>query len=200
MIMSYCGTEIAIPHELDFAYMKDIGYTVADDYPSEPELYSYGAWAKHSAWVVTTARHMTFTSTRITDRITVDADVFGNPAVANFADAHTGTLTWNGSLLATDMEKFAPVFGEAEIVLSADTLDGTARFMNLRSVVDVEAQARLTGWRKPNLAYDVTVEANGFTDADGKVIGGFYGPNHEEAAGILDDRAEKILGAFGGRK
>ena len=198
MIMSYCGDEIAIPHEMDFAFMRDIGYTVADDYPSEPELYSYGAWAKHSAWVITAARHMTFTPARITDYITVDADVFGNPAVANFADAHTGTLTWNGSLLATDIEKFAPVFGEAEIVLSADTLDGTVQFLNLRSVIDVEAQAQLTGWRKPSLAYDVNVEANGFTDADGKVIGGFYGPNHEEATGILDDQAEKILGAFGG--
>ena len=34
---------------MDFAYMKDIGYTVTDEYPAEPELYSYGAWAKHSA-------------------------------------------------------------------------------------------------------------------------------------------------------
>ena len=198
MIMSYCGLEIAIPHEMDFAYMKDIGYTVADDYPTDPEAYSYGAWAQHSAWVVTSARHMTFTSTRITDYITVEADVFGNPASTNFADAHRGTLTWNGSLLASDMASFAPVFGEAEIVLSADTLDGTVQFMNLRSVVDVEAQAQLTGWRKSSLAYGVTVEENGFTDADGKVMGGFYGPNHEEAAGILDDAAEKILGAFGG--
>ena len=200
MIMSYCGPEIAIPHEMDFAYMKDIGYTVTDDYPSEPELYSYGAWAQHSAWVVTAARTLTFSSTRITDYITVEADVFGNPAVTNFADAHTGTLTWNGSLLAIDIEKFAPVFGEAEIVLSADTLDGAVQFLNLRSVIDVEAQAQLTGWRKSSLAYDVTVEENGFTDTDGKVMGGFYGPNHEEAAGILDDRAEKILGAFGGRR
>ena len=46
----------------------------------------------------------------------------------------------------------------------------------------------------------MTVEANGFTDADGKVAGGFYGPNHEEAAGVLDDKAEKILGAFGGMR
>ena len=198
MIMSYCGNEIAIPHELDFAYMRDIGYTVADDYPSEPELYSYGAWAKHSAWVVTAARHMTFTATRITDHIAVEAEVFGNPSEADFAGAHMGTLTWSGSLLATDMERFAPVFGEAEIVLSADTLDGAVRFMNLRSVRDVEARARLTGWRKSSLAYDVTVEANGFTNAEGKVAGGFYGPNHEETAGVLDDRAEKILGAFGG--
>ena len=200
MIMSYCGDEIAIPHEMDFAYMKDIGYTVADDYPSEPELYSYGAWAKHSAWVVTAARHMSFTTTRITDHIVVEADVYGNPSEADFAGAHTGTLTWSGSLLASDMEKFVPVFGEAEIVLSADTLEGAVRFLNLRTAVDVEARARLTRWRKASLAYDVTVEENGFMDSDGKVVGGFYGPNHEEAAGVLDDRAEKILGAFGGRR
>ncbi len=200
MSMSYCGRLMAIPHEMDFAYMKDIGYTVADEYPSEPELYSYGAWAKHSAWVVTAARHMSFTTTRITDHIAVEADVYGNPAVTDFAGAHTGTLTWRGSLLATDMEKFAPVFGEAEIVLSTEALEGAVRFLNLRTAVDVEARARLTGWRKSGLAYDVTVEENGFTDSDGKVVGGFYGPSHEEAAGVLDDRAEKILGAFGGRR
>ncbi len=193
MIMSYCGNLRAIPHEMDFAYMKDIGYTVADDYPAVPELYSYGAWAKHSAWVVTTARHMTFTSTRITDHIAVEADVFGNPSGADFAAAHTGTLSWRGSLLASDMAKFAPVFGE-------DTLAGAVRFTNLQTAVDVEARARLTSWRKSSLAYDVTVEANGFTDADGKVAGGFYGPDHEEAAGVLNDKAEKILGAFGGDK
>ena len=145
MIMSYCGNEIAIPHELDFAYMRDIGYTVADDYPSEPELYSYGAWAKHSAWVVTAARHMTFTATRITDHIAVEADVFGNPSGADFAGAHRGTLTWSGSLLASDMARFAPVFGDAEIVLSADTLDGAVRFTNLRSVRDVEARGAAHG-------------------------------------------------------
>ena len=198
MIMSYCGNLRAIPHEMDFAYMKDIGYTVADDYPAEPELYSYGAWAKHSAWVVTAARHMTFRTTRITDHIAVEADVFGNPSAADFARAHTGTLTWSGSLLASDMARFAPVFGDAEIVLSADTLEGAVRFTNLRTAVDVEARARLTRWRKSSLAYEVTVEANGFTDADGKVTGGFYGPDHEEAAGVLNDRAERILGAFGG--
>ena len=132
MIMSYCGSLRAIPHEMDFAFMKDIGYTVADDYPAEPELYSYGAWAKHSAWVVTAARHMTFTAARITDHIAVEADVFGNPSAADFAGAHTGTLTWSGSLLASDMAKFAPVFGEAEIVLSADTLAGAVRFTNFK--------------------------------------------------------------------
>ena len=38
MIMSYCGDAIAIPHEMDFAFMKDIGYTVDEKYPTAPEL------------------------------------------------------------------------------------------------------------------------------------------------------------------
>ena len=34
MIMSYCSDDSVIPHEMDFAYMKDIGYFVADKYPA----------------------------------------------------------------------------------------------------------------------------------------------------------------------
>lgn len=200
MLMSYCGSDIEIPHEMDFAFMKDIGYTVEDSYPVEPEQYSYGAWADHSAWVVMASRTMTFSPYRITDRIDVEADVYGVRSDQDFAEAHTGTLTWEGSLLATDMAKFAPVFGDAEIILSADTLEGSTQFSNLQTVQDVEGQAHLTGWRKSTLEYTVRVEENGFTDADGKVAGGFYGPNHEEVAGILDDGSERILGAFGGTR
>ena len=140
---------------------SDIGYTVEDSYPTEPEQYSYGAWAEHSAWVVLSARTMTFTSYRITDHIMVEADVFGTPPDRDFAEVHTGTLTWNGSLLATDTARFSPVFGDAEITLSADTLDGTAQFMDLQTVRDVDGQAHLTGWRKSSLAYGVRVEGNG---------------------------------------
>ena len=200
MIMSYCGDLIQIPHELDFAFMKDIGYTVEDSYPTEPEQYTYGAWADHSAWVVHTSRTMSFSPYRITDRIEVEADVYGTPSDRGLAEIHTGTLTWNGSLLATDKAEFAPVFGNAEIVLSADTLDGTTQFSNLQTVRDVDGQARLTGWRRPSLEYAVRVGQNGFTDAGGKVTGGFYGPNHEEVAGILDDGSQKIRGAFGGTR
>ena len=200
MIMSYCGQPIEIPHELDFAFMKDLGYTVEDPYPVEPEQYSYGAWADHSAWVVLASRTMTFSPYRITDRIEVEADVHGIPSDRDFAEGHIGTLTWNGSLLATDMAKFAPVFGNAEIVLSAETLDGSTQFTNLQTVQDVEGQAHLTGWRKSSLVYGVRVAEGGFRDADGRVMGGFFGPNHEEVAGVLDDGLEKILGAFGGTR
>ena len=200
MIMSYCGDVIVIPHEMDFAFMKDIGYTVEDSYPDEPEFYSYGAWADYSAWAVWASRTMTFSPDRITDRIEVDAEVYGTSTEADFASVHTGTLTWSGSLLATDLTSFAPVFGRAEIVLSADTLGGTTQFTHLQTVRDVNGRAQLLGWRKSSLEYGVRVTRDGFKDADEKVVGGFFGPTHEEVAGVLDDGVEKILGAFGGTR
>ncbi len=200
MIMSYCGNDIEIPHEMDFAFMRDIGYTVENSYPTEPEQYSYGAWAEHSAWEVLAARTMAFSTYHITDRIVVEANVFGTRSASDFAIAHTGTLTWNGSLLAADLARYAPVFGNAQVTLSADDLDGTVEFTDLRTVRDVEGQAHLVGWRRPSLAYGVTVAESGFVDTDGNVTGGFYGPNHEEVAGILSDDMEKIRGAFGGTR
>ncbi|MDE0052481.1 MAG: hypothetical protein OXO52_22075 [Rhodospirillales bacterium] len=200
MIMSYCGDPIEIPHEMDFAFMRDIGYTVEDSYPTEPEQYSYGAWAEHSAWEVLAARTMRFSTFHVTDRIDVEANVFGTPSSSDFANAHTGTLTWNGSLLAADLTRYSPVFGNAQITLSADDLDGTAEFTDLRTVRDVNGQALLVGWRRTTLAYDLTVGENGFMDADENVNGTFYGPNHEEVAGILSDDIEHIHGAFGGTR
>ena len=200
MIMSYCGELIKIPHAMDFAFMKDIGYAVEDSYPTEPEQYSYGAWAEYSAWQVMAARTMTFSTSHITDRIDVEAKVFGTPSAVYFANAHTGTLTWKGSLLAADLAKYSPVFGNARVTLSADDLDGTVEFTDLRTVQDVKGRARLVGWRRAALAYGVAVGENEFSDANETVRGGFYGPNHEEIAGILSDDAENIRGAFGGTR
>ncbi len=201
MIMSRCGDDRMTPHELDFAYMKDIGYTVSDEYPSDPEMYSYGAWAEHSAWSVTVKRVLLFDPSRIDDYIVVEPEVAGNPSEPAFSDIHGGTVTWNGSLLATDLTTFAPVFGSAEITLSADTLDGTAVFTDLETVRKTDTgQVVLTGWSPGRLDYPVSVTSNGFQDADGRVSGTLFGPAHEEAAGTLHDEVEKIAGAFGGRR
>ena len=201
MIMSYCGDDRAIPHEMDFAFMKDIGYTVADAYPTAPEMYSYGAWAEHSEWSVTVSRALIFDPFRIDDFIGVNAEATGQPTVPAFADVHTGTVTWNGSLLATDLRGFAPVFGNAAITLSADTLDGTVRFTELETVQKTNrGHVELATWRRWRLDYPVIVSSNGFQDEDGRVMGNFYGPSHEEAAGALHDKLEGITGAFGGRR
>ena len=201
MIMSYCGNPIQIPHEMDFAFMRDIGYTVEDSYPTVPEMYSYGAWVDHSAWSVTAKRPLFFDPTRIDDFIDVGVAVMGNPSIAAFSDTHIGSVTWNGSLLATDLATYAPVFGGAEISLFADTLDGKVAFTELETVRESDrGLTELTGWRIGQLDYPVSVTGNGFQDEGGRVLGALFGPSHEEAAGTLHDEAERITGAFGGRR
>ena len=201
MVMSDCGDDRTFPHEMDFAYLKDIGYTVADGYPADPEMYSYGAWADHSAWSVTVSRFLVFDPLATDDFMGVRAEAGGDPPAAAFADTHSGTVTWNGSLLASDQTSFSPVFGDAEITLSANTMDGTVAFAGLETVMTSDrGLAELTGWRVGRLEYPVSVTSNGFQDADGRVIGAFYGPTHEEAAGTLHDEVERITGAFGGQR
>ena len=201
MINSYCGDATMIPHDLDFAYMEDIGYTVLDEYPTEPEMYRYGAWADHSTWSVTVNRALFFDPSRIDDYIAVEAAVMGTPSQATFSDTHVGTVTWNGSLLATDLTTFGPVFGGAEITLSADTLGGTVAFTELETVRKSNmGHVELADWRVGRLDYPVSVTSNGFQDEAGRVIGTLFGPSHEEAAGTLHDDVERITGAFGGKR
>ena len=201
MIMSYCGENRMIPHDLDFAYMKDIGYTILDEYPDEPEVYSYGAWAEYSSWSVTVKRALFFGPSRIDDYVAVEAGVAGSRSEATFSDTHIGTVAWNGSLLAADLATFAPVFGGAEITLSADTLDGTVAFTELKTVQKSNTgHAELSGWRVGRLDYSVSVTSNGFRDVDGRVKGALFGPSHEEAAGTLHDEVVRIMGAFGGKR
>lgn len=200
MVMSNCDYSRVIPHEMDFAFLKDLGYTVADEYPTDPETYSYKAWADHSTWSVTTGRALVFDPLGIDDFIGVKVEVTGNPSEIGFADARSGTVTWNGSLLATDLTTFKPVFGDAEITLSTDTMEGTAAFTGLETVRQSDnGLSELTGWRNERLDYYVTATSDGFEDVDGRVTGTFYGPSHEEAVGTLHDEAEKITGAFGGK-
>lgn len=54
----------------------------------------------------------------------------------------------------------------------------------------------------PRLEYDIGVTGNLFSDESGYVRGGFYGPLHEEMAGVLDDRsaAVNLLAGFGGTR
>ena len=192
MIMSNCGYDRMIPHELDYAYLKDLGYTVADDYPTDPETYNYSAWAEHSSWSVTVGRALVFDPLGIDDFIGARVKVVGDPSKVTFADAHSGAVTWNGSLLATDLITYGPVFGDVEITLSTDTMEGRVAFTELETVRQSDkGLSELTDWRIGRLDYPVSVTTNGFQDVDGRVMGTMYGPSHEEAAGTLHDEVEK---------
>lgn len=199
-IMAYCSADtLEAPSELDFAMLDDLGYDILDEATaSEPELYGYGAWGRYGAWGVGVERALSGSS----DRLRAGADAFGTNPTTNLADSTvlTGEVTWEGSLLGVDTGDTAlpPVFGDAELSVDLADLTGTADFDNL--LVDEDGMSR--AFRMSSLSYDISVSGNGFSDGDGRVVGGFYGPAHEEMAGVLDDRRQSVslLAGFGGTR
>ena len=210
-IMSYCnpGGRVRVkPSELDVAILRDLGYdTVSAREASEPEVYGYGAWATYSVWGAGVERIITYhesgNSLRITDCLSGHADAFGMMPDATFADAHTGmpgSATWIGSLLGVDIGRamLPPVFGNAAMTVDLADLDGTLAFSNLMIAVDGEVR----GFRRSSLDYAINVTGNGFSGGAGVVHGSFYGPGHEEMAGVLDDRSAgvNLIAGFGGTR
>ncbi len=197
-LMAYCRDrgEVAAPSELDFAFLDDIGYEILDRATaSEPELYGYGAWARYSAWGAGVERIL-----ENGDKLRAGADAFGVAPGAPLAASSVlrGEATWTGSLLGVDTGHAAlpPVFGDATLKIALADLSGNFRFDNL--VVDLNGVSR--NFRQPDLQYGVTVGGNGFSDDRGAVRGRFFGPDHEEMAGVLDDREVQLLAGFGGKR
>ena len=198
-IMAYCSRDrgLLAPSELDFAILTDMGYEILDEATaSKPELYGYGAWGQYGAWGVGVERILRGSS----DRLRAGADAFGITPTTSLADSTVlqGQVTWAGSLLGVDTRHAAlpPVFGDAELSVELADLTGTAIFDNL--AVDVDGQSRT--FRMSSLSYDVSVSQNGFSDEEDRIMGGFFGPSHEEMAGVLDDREVSLLAGFGGRR
>ena len=182
-----------------------VTYSVA-----EPEVYGWGAWGRHSAWGVEVERTLEVRGSvrdeprdrHFLDRLGARADAFGIEPATTIAQNPTlaGTATWSGSLFGVDIgqDMLPPVFGTAQLQLDLSTLRGTARFDELTVFVENEAAP----FRSPTLEYTITANGNSFSDANSHVSGVFFGPAHEEMAGILDDRRPNVslLGGFGGTR
>ncbi len=208
-IMAYCSDpqEVYRPSEIDFAYFSDAGYNILDaETASKPELYGYGAWGQYSAWGAGVERTIDYEGGRIVtaqDTLRAGADAFGMAPGVDLSVAHAplqGGITWSGSLIGIDLERpmLPPVFGNAELQVELATLQGTASFDSLNTHVNGVSRA----FRASRLEYAITVSGNSFSDDDGRVRGGFFGPGHEEMAGVLDDRTAgvNLLAGFGGRR
>ena len=205
-VMAYCAPEdVVMPSPLDIAWLKDLGYDTLDEATAlAPEVYGYGAWGEYSAWGVGVARTLTGFDAR-SDRLEATADAFGVVPETAFdararAQGLAGTATWTGLLLGADMasEGLAPVSGDATLAFDLATLEGTAAFDNLT----VHANGETGPFRSPTLSYVITVDGNRFGDADQRIDGGFYGPDHDEMAGVVDDRRTSVnlLAGFGGAR
>ena len=206
-VMAYCRdrTEVYGPSAMDFAYMADIGYEISPaGTENEPELYGYGAWGEYSAWGAGVERTIEYEGGRIveaTDTLRASADAFGTAPDMSLADAPLqGGITWSGSLIGVDLGRamLPPVFGDAELQVELSTLRGTAMFDHLT----VHVGGEYSPFRRSSLQYDIGVAGNAFSDAAGRVLGGFYGPAHEEMAGVLNDRRTDVnlIGGFGGKQ
>ena len=208
-LVAYCNEprEVYEPSEIDFAYLDDIGYEILDaDTASEPELYGYGAWGQYSAWGAGVERMLEYeddgSEVFARDQLRAGAAAFGVAPSMTLAELHAaeslGSATWTGSLIGVDLGSahLPPVFGDAELAVDLTTLDGSAQFENLTVLDDGEA----IGFRSPDLMYDIGVTGNSFSDADGYISGSFFGPAHQEMAGILNDQTQgvELLAGFGG--
>ena len=198
------GGTVFLPGEVDFAMLDDIGYEVLDaETAAKPELYGWGAWGTYSAWGIGVARELRFDHmANSQDRLFAAADAFGIAPTARLADnpVLTGAATWSGSLLGVDLgqDMLPPVFGDADLQVELSSLKGAARFDNLTVFVENDAAP----FRAPSLEYTVEVTGNSFSDSDNRISGGFFGPAHEEMAGVLVDRTSSVnlLAGFGGKR
>ncbi|MDE0341904.1 MAG: transferrin-binding protein-like solute binding protein [Deltaproteobacteria bacterium] len=194
--------EIVTPHESELVELESRGYTRAGDYPDGSadnpfETYGYAAWGEWAEWGVKVVRELIFSENNPpTDSLLFGALAEGTRSTEPLGD---GAYTWTGSLLAVDTGTAEPVRGDARIALSGS--GGTIRFTGLRRVEDTRGPGvSLTGWRESSLEYGIRLDPDrmGFTDDVGaRVTGAFYGPNHEEAGGTLNDQDNRIMGAFG---
>ena len=196
-----------VPSELDLAFLADVGYDVLEAATvTEPEIYGFAAWGRFSAWgagVERTINHDVQGNDVVTeDRLRAGADAFGIAPTTSLSDEHgpQGSVTWTGSLIGVDLGSphLAPVFGDAEVNIDMATLQGNAEFNNLVVVNHGEPGA----FRAGNLNYAIDVTGNSFSDSGGRIEGGFFGPAHEEMAGVLRDEAPSVnlLGGFGGTR
>ena len=88
------------------------------------------------------------------------------------------------------------MLGNAELEIDLATLDGAARFDNLASM----RNGTNVPFRAPSLEYLGNVAGNRFADPNGVVSASFFGPAHEEMAGVVDDREVGLVGGFGGKR
>ena len=197
-----------VPSELDFAFLKDIGYDVLDAKTAEqPEIYGFGAWGRYSGWgtgVARTIDHEVEGNDVVTeDRLRASADAFGVAPTTSFEEVYTsmqGDVSWSGSLIGVDLGQpmLPPVFGDAELRVDLSSLQGAAVFDDLTTHVKGVSNA----FRAARLEYAIGVTGNSFSDNDGHIVGGFFGPTHAEMAGVLDDRTADVnlLAGFGGKR
>ncbi len=210
-LMAYCRDDYdgGLPSELDFGFLADIGFDLVDSKEAaETERYGYATWGDWAAWGVSVERDLRDNLHEFPHDFTqAYANSFGTRPTTLLADNAAlrtkSTATWNGNLIGVDLgrKRLPPVTGDAALSVDLSTLDGTARFSNLRvHVGNARQKTRAKDFRKTELSYDIDVNGNSIGDVANRISGGFFGPAHQEVAGVLNDTRPEVnlLAGFGG--
>ena len=154
---------------------------------------SYGAWMDHAGFAVQSER-LTIEGVSVTGRYGVaGGDLTGvRPDIM---------ATWRGLMVGTPRDgalRGNVLQGDAALIYTLNGIDGSldAAFTDLRNL-DSGAPHSTLALRFDNVpvATDGTYES-GLTG--NRIQGGFYGPDHAEAAGIVEQSG--IVGAFGAKR
>lgn len=219
-LMAYCAHGAAIPAflpaKIDFAFLADLGLTVLPE-TARPETYGLAGWLDHAAFTVSVSRELdvaladpqprysrwghAWTGLETTDLLWAGAHAFGEATTVGLRGTWplSGAVRYTGGLLgvAVDYPGMPPVGGAASLALDLATLEGKANFTSL--------EMAYAGQRLPfgdgSLHYPFSVTGNkiGYA-APGISLGAdFYGPDHDEIAGTLDDSRAGLLASFGAR-
>ena len=220
-LLSYCRYNAPLPaflpHAIDFAFLADLGLTVTAE-TDRPETYGLAGWGDYAAFTLSLSRDLQIALADpqpqddsgvngrrmldMVDLLRVEVDAFGyrsagglSPSLA--ARGPSGTARYAGGLIgaALDRRGLPPVTGDAGLALDLGTLDGTASFTSLLVYPDGLPETFAGG----ALHYPFGLLDNALT---GTGIGStlradFYGPGHEEVAGVLHDPRAGLLASFG---
>ena len=220
-IMSYCNNRYigGSPSELDFAFLADIGFKLVDAaVASKPERYGHLSWGEWAVWGASVERdlqnnfHEGYDDNNPHDFVQAHATAFGAAPATTLANnpALSGSVVWKGSVVGVDLgkERLPPVVGKAKLSVDLATLSGTAHFTDLTIHIHGNNVLKRRGstkpFRKSQLDYAINVTGNDFAAGDDnsawKLSGSFYGPSHQEMAGVLKDTRPgvNLLAGFGG--
>ena len=161
------------------------------------EYRSYGAWLDHSAFTVGTGRF----SLSFDDRNFILRSTFRRTLVSGdlTGSKPNSSATWRGLMVGTPQSGANKNnFLQGDATLTFDLNDGgtvDAVFADIKNI------DRKVDYSTPTIRFDnVPVSSTGtFTfgaeDSGRNLRGGFYGPDHAEAAGVFESSG--IVGSFG---
>ncbi len=166
--------------------------------PEELSTRSLGAWADGSSDMIGSLGPITF-GVRHANDVSVPFTAGPEPSASFSQSRLSGTATWRGNLLGLTSNQ-QTVAGDATVSVEHATMQGTAKFSDLRSfsrrTVPMSEEGEI--WGDGGLDYDLRVGSNylhSIGGDDGVVSGAFYGNNHSHVGGTVE--RSDLTAAFG---